>query len=66
MVGWTNRGAGLRQRPLVQRLAHVSPDVVRRESCARGSVNQTYVEPEVSYNFESGWYVDCDSPMTFD
>jgi len=33
---------------------------------ARGSVNQTYVEPEVSYNFESGWYVDCDSPMTFD
>ena len=37
-----------------------------RESCARGSVNQTYVEPEVSYNFESGWYVDCDSPMTFD
>jgi hypothetical protein len=33
---------------------------------ARGSVNQTYVEPEVSYKFESGWYVDCDQPMTFD
>ena len=33
---------------------------------ARGSVNQTYVEPEASYNFESGWYVDCDPPMTFD
>jgi hypothetical protein len=33
---------------------------------ARGSVNQTYVEAEVSYNFESGWYVDCDPPMTFD
>jgi len=33
---------------------------------ARGSVNQTYVEPEVSYNFESGWYVDCDPAMTFD
>jgi hypothetical protein len=32
----------------------------------RGSVNQTYIEPEVSYNFESGWYVDCDPPMTFD
>jgi hypothetical protein len=31
----------------------------------RGSVNQTYVEPEISYNFESGWYVDCDPPMTF-
>jgi hypothetical protein len=33
---------------------------------ARGSVNQTYVEAEVSYNFESGWYVDCDPQMTFD
>jgi hypothetical protein len=28
----------------------------------RGSVNQTYIEPEISYNFESGWYVDCDPP----
>ncbi len=33
---------------------------------ARGSVNQTYLEPEVSYNFDSGWYVDVDPPMTFD
>jgi len=33
---------------------------------ARGSVNQTYVEPEVSYNLESGWYGDIDPPMTFD
>jgi hypothetical protein len=32
----------------------------------RGSVNRTYVEPEVSYNFESGWYVDCDPQMTYD
>jgi hypothetical protein len=32
----------------------------------RGSVNQTYIEPEISYNFESGWYVDCDPPMIFD
>jgi hypothetical protein len=32
----------------------------------RGSVNQTYIEPEVSYNFESGWYVQCDPQMTFD
>jgi hypothetical protein len=32
----------------------------------RGSVNQTYIEPEVSYNFESGWYVQCDPPMTYD
>jgi hypothetical protein len=33
---------------------------------ARGSVNQTYVEPEVSYNLESGWYGDIDPAMTFD
>jgi hypothetical protein len=32
----------------------------------RGSVNQTYIEPEISYNFESGWYVQCDPQMTFD
>ncbi|MGA9721231.1 MAG: hypothetical protein WBQ86_02150 [Candidatus Binatus sp.] len=32
----------------------------------RGSVNQTYIEPMISYNFESGWYVDCDPAMTFD
>jgi hypothetical protein len=33
---------------------------------ARGRVNQTYLEPQVSYNFKSGWYVDCDPQMTFD
>ena len=33
---------------------------------ARGSVNQTYLEPEISYNLESGWYGDIDPPMTFD
>ena len=32
----------------------------------RGSVNQTYIEPQISYNFESGWYVQCDPQMTFD
>ncbi len=32
----------------------------------RGSVNQTYIEPQISYNFESGWYFDTDPPMTFD
>lgn len=32
----------------------------------RGSVNQTYIEPEISYNFESGWYVDCDPAITYD
>ena len=33
---------------------------------ARGSVNQTYIEPEISYNFESGWYFQCDPQMTLD
>jgi hypothetical protein len=32
----------------------------------RGSVNQTYIEPQVSYNLDSGWYVDCDPQMTID
>ena len=32
----------------------------------RGSINQTYIEPQISYNFESGWYVDCDPQMTYD
>lgn len=32
----------------------------------RGSVNQTYLEPQLSYNFESGWYVDSDPSITFD
>ncbi len=32
----------------------------------RGSVNQTYIEPEISYSFESGWSVDCDPAITYD
>ncbi|HLM79217.1 MAG TPA: hypothetical protein VK302_01175 [Terriglobales bacterium] len=32
----------------------------------RGSVNQTYIEPQISYNFESGWYFDCDPAITYD
>ena len=32
----------------------------------RGSVNQTYIEPMISYNLESGWYADVDPQMTFD
>jgi len=31
----------------------------------RGSVNQTYIETLISYNFESGWTVQCDPQMTF-
>jgi hypothetical protein len=32
----------------------------------RASVSLTYLEPQISYNFESGWYVDTDPQMTFD
>ena len=32
----------------------------------RGSVNQTYIEPMISYNLESGWYADIDPQMTYD
>jgi len=32
----------------------------------RSSVNQTYIEPEVSYSFASGWYVQCDPALTYD
>ncbi len=32
----------------------------------RGSVNQTYIEPMISYNLESGWYADVDPQMTLD
>jgi hypothetical protein len=32
----------------------------------RGSIDETYLEPQVSYNTESGWYLDCDPSITFD
>jgi hypothetical protein len=32
----------------------------------RGSVNQTYIEPLVSYNLDSGWYGQIDPPITYD
>jgi len=32
----------------------------------RGSVNQTFLEPDLSYNFESGWYVQCEPSITYD
>ena len=32
----------------------------------RGSVNQTYIEPLISYNTESGWSIQCDPQITFD
>lgn len=32
----------------------------------RGSVNQTYIEPEVSYNWDSGFYAQVDPPISYD
>jgi hypothetical protein len=32
----------------------------------RGSVNQTFIEPDVSYNSESGWYLQCEPSITYD
>jgi len=32
----------------------------------RGSVNQTYIEPEISYNLDSGWYGQIDPPISYD
>jgi hypothetical protein len=32
----------------------------------RASVNQTFIEPELSYNFESGSYIDWNPSVTFD
>ncbi|HUA33921.1 MAG TPA: hypothetical protein VMA09_09980 [Candidatus Binataceae bacterium] len=33
---------------------------------SRGSVNYTYIEPDFSYNWDSGWYVQTDPPMSYD
>ena len=32
----------------------------------RGSINQTYIEPNLSYNLDSGWYGQIDPPITYD
>ena len=32
----------------------------------RGSVNYTYIEPDFSYNWDSGWYVQTDPPISYD
>jgi hypothetical protein len=31
----------------------------------RGSINQTYIEPSLSYNLDSGWYGQIDPPITY-
>jgi hypothetical protein len=33
---------------------------------ARGSVNQTFLEPDVSYNFDSGWFIQWEPSITYD
>jgi hypothetical protein len=32
----------------------------------RGSVNETDIEPQVSYNFKSGWYVQSEPSISYD
>src|SRR5438093_12928957 len=65
MVGRADRGPDLLERSVAQRCPHLPPRLVRRGS-SRSSVNQTYIEPEVSYSFASGWYVQCDPALTYD
>ena len=31
----------------------------------RGSIDQTYIEPNLSYNLNSGWYGQIDPPITY-
>jgi hypothetical protein len=65
MVGWTNCGARLLRRSVVQRYpAYQLMSFAGNRD--RGSVNQTFLEPDVSYNFESGWYVQCEPSITYD
>jgi hypothetical protein len=33
---------------------------------SRGSVNQTFIEPEISYSLQSGWYGQWDPSITYD
>jgi hypothetical protein len=33
---------------------------------SRGSVNQTFIEPEISYSLQSGWYGQWDPGITYD
>ena len=33
---------------------------------ALGNVDQTYIEPMINYNLDSGWYADVDPQVTYD
>ena len=65
MVGWAHGSPGLFERSVARRRPHLPPRLVRGEPTPR-SVNLTYIEPEVSYSFASGWYVQCDPALTYD
>ncbi len=65
MVCGTNCCRNLLEWSMVQRCSCLPAHVVRGDR-ARGSVNQTFIEPDLSYNFESGWYVDSNPSITFD
>jgi hypothetical protein len=64
MVGRTNRGARLLSPWFNGVLAYQLMSFAGNRK--RGSVNQTFLEPDVSYNFESGWYVQCEPDITYD
>jgi hypothetical protein len=63
MVGETNRSVRLLRGSVVQHDAHIPTHVVCRKSRPRQRESDL---PRISYNFESGWYVDCDPEMTYD
>src|SRR6266581_5565003 len=65
MVGRADRGPDLLERSVAQRCPHLPPRLVPGDRHRR-SANQTYIEPQVSYSFASGWYVQCDPALTYD
>ncbi|MGA8568470.1 MAG: hypothetical protein WB580_11825 [Candidatus Binataceae bacterium] len=64
MVGRTNRGARLLSPWFNGVLAYQLMSFAGNRK--RGSVNQTFLEPDISYNFESGWYVQCEPDITYE
>ena len=65
MVSWSDRSTRLRARPVVRGIFTYQL-MSFAEIADEESINQTYIEPQVSYNFTSGWYIQCDPAMTYD
>lgn len=65
MVGRADWRPVLLERSVAQRCPHLDLASFAGDR-DRGSVNQTYIEPQVSYSFASGWYVQCDPALTYD